>query len=140
MGLMGPGYPASTIDPVKTVCHVVQKGGSSQVHFDRGEVEKLLAAGEFFWLDLPTPEPDDFVVLREVFKFHPLAVEDSENFGQRAKIDDYDDFVFIVVYGATPDEDRLVEVHCFYSERFLVTVHHDDCPAFTELRERYKKR
>ncbi len=61
-------------------------------------------------------------------------------FNQRAKIDDYDDFVFIVVYGAAPDDDRLVEVHCFYSERFLVTVHRDDCPAFAEIRERFAKR
>ena len=124
----------------KTVCHVVHKGGSDQIHFDRREVEKLLAGEEFFWLDLPQPAPEDFDVLRDVFAFHPLAVEDSEHFSQRAKIDDYDDFAFIVVYGAAPDEDRLVEVHCFYSERFLVTVHHDDCPAFTEIRERYAKR
>ena len=39
-----------------------------------------------------------------------------------------------------PDDDRLVEVHCFYSERFLVTVHRDDCPAFAEIRARYAKR
>jgi magnesium transporter len=130
----GPGHER------KTVCHVVHKGGSDQVHFDRQEVEKLLAGASFFWLDLPQPAPDDFEILRDLFGFHPLAVEDSEHFGQRAKIDDYDDFVFIVVYGAAPDEDRLVEVHCFYSERFLVTVHHDDCPAFTEIRERYAKR
>jgi Mg2+ and Co2+ transporter CorA len=32
-----------------------------------------------------------------VFGFHPLAVEDSEHFGQRAKLDDYEDFVFLVV-------------------------------------------
>jgi magnesium transporter len=31
-------------------------------------------------------------------------------------------------------------VHCFYSERCLVTVHHDDAPAFSEVRERYEKR
>jgi magnesium transporter len=78
--------------------------------------------------------------LRDSFGFHPLAVEDSENFGQRAKLDEYDDFVFIVVYGAAPDEDSLVEVHCFYSARCLVTVHRDDCPAFSEFRERYEKR
>ena len=76
----------------------------------------------------------DFEILRDVFGFHPLAVEDSEQFGQRAKIDEYDDFVFLVVYGAAPDDDRLVEVHCFYSERFLITVHRDDCPAFAEIR------
>jgi magnesium transporter len=38
------------------------------------------------------------------------------------------------------DDDRLVEVHCFYSERCLVTVHRDDAPAFAEVRERYEKR
>jgi magnesium transporter len=31
-------------------------------------------------------------------------------------------------------------VHCFYSERFLVTVHRDDCPAFAEIHPRYQKR
>src|SRR4029434_11246983 len=94
----------------------------------------------FFWIDLYQPTEADFAVLRDVFHFHPLALEDSEHFGQRAKIDDYDDYAFIVVYGAVPDEDRLVEVHCFYSERFLLTVHRDEAPAFTEVRHRYQKR
>jgi magnesium transporter len=110
------------------------------VELTRETAEKLLAGNEFFWLDVARPEPDHFEIFREVFGFHPLAVEDSEHFGQRAKIDDYDGFVFLVLFGAAPDEDRLVEVHCFYSDRFLVTVHRDDCPAFTELRERYEKR
>jgi magnesium transporter len=48
--------------------------------------------------------------------------------------------VFLVVYGAVPDEDRLVEVHCFYSKRFLITVHRDEAPALTEVRNRYEKR
>ena len=121
-------------------CTVFQHHGSSEVHFSKETVEKLLATGEFFWLDLDTPDAADFDILRDTFGFHQLAVEDSENFGQRAKIDEYDDFVFIVVYGAAPDEDRLVEVHSFYSERCLVTVHRDDCPAFREVRERYAKR
>jgi magnesium transporter len=123
-----------------SACHVIDHQGSGQVHFSREAVEKLLASGHFFWLDLDQPVAGDFEILREVFKFHPLALEDSEHFGQRAKIDDYDDFVFLVIYGAVPDDDRLVEVHCFYSERFLVTVHRDDCPAFAEIRRRYAKR
>src|SRR6185437_12679770 len=86
------------------------------------------------------PTEEDFAVLRDVFRFHPLAIEDSEKFGQRAKLDDYDDYVFLVVYGAVPDEDRLVEVHGFYSERYLVTIHRDEAPAFTDVRSRYKKR
>jgi magnesium transporter len=102
---------------------------------DRDELEQRLARDEFFWLDLCAPTGADLSLLREVFGFHPLAVEDSEHFGQRAKIEDYDDVVFLVVYGAAPapDEDRLVEVHCFYSERFLVTVRRDEAPALDGL-------
>ncbi|HST24843.1 MAG TPA: magnesium/cobalt transporter CorA [Gaiellaceae bacterium] len=121
-------------------CRVFQHHGSSEQHFSRETVEKLLAGGEFFWIDLDRPDEADFEILTDVFGFHPLAVEDSEHFGQRAKLDEYDDFVFIVVYGAAPDEDNLVEVHCFFSERFLVTVHRDDCPAFAEVRERFEKK
>ena len=122
------------------MCQVSHDRGSAEMHFSRETVAELLASGGLFWLDLDRPEADDFEILREVFEFHPLAVEDSEHFDQRAKIEDYDDFVFLVVYGASPDDDRLVEVHCFYSERFLVTVHQDDCPAFAEIRRRYQKR
>jgi len=38
------------------------------------------------------------------------------------------------VYGHAPDADGLVEVHCFYSERFLVTVHRDEAPSLEGLR------
>ena len=120
-------------------CHLIHDGGSKSIHFDRAEVEKLHADGRFFWLDLEHPTADDFVILRDVFGFHPLALEDSENFGQRAKLDEYGDYVFLVVYGASVDDDRLVEVHCFFSERFLITIHRDTCPAFEALHSRYAK-
>jgi magnesium transporter len=123
-----------------SVCHVVHDETVGEVHLTREHAERLLASGGFFWLDLHRPTQDDFGILRDVFEFHPLALEDSEQFQQRPKIDDYDDFVFLVLYGAVPDDDRLVEVHCFYSERFLITVHRDDAPAFTEVRKRYQKR
>jgi magnesium transporter len=118
-------------------CYVSSRDGSGEMEFSRESAERLLAKGEFFWLDLYQPQAADFDVLRDVFKFHPLAVEDSETFHQRAKIDDYDDFIFIVAYGASSDDDRLVEVHCFYSDRFLITIHRDDFPDFVDMRHRY---
>jgi magnesium transporter len=123
-----------------SICYVVGARASDEVRFDRDTAQRLLAAGDFFWLDLNRPTDDDFQILRDVFEFHPLAIEDSEQFSQRAKLDEYDDFVFVVVYGARPDEDGLVEVHCFYSERFLITVRRDDCPALAEIRRRYQQR
>jgi magnesium transporter len=124
----------------RCACHVVHEEQVGELHLSRKNVELLLASGGFFWIDLHRPAEEDFAILRDVFGFHPLALEDSEHLGQRAKLDDYDGFVFLVVYGAVPDDDRLVEVHCFYSERFLVTVHRDEAPAFTEMRRRYQKR
>jgi len=129
----------SGVSEVST-CEIIRARGAAEMAFNRETVEGLLESGDFFWLDLNRPTEEDFDVLRRVFKFHPLAIEDSEQFDQRAKIDVYDDFVFIVVYGAQLDDHRLVEVHCFYSEHFLVTVHREACPAFTEIRKRYQQR
>jgi magnesium transporter len=127
-------------DAAEGRCHVVHEEQVGELHLTAANLRRLQESGGFFWIDLHKPTAQDLALLRESFQFHPLALEDSEHFGQRAKLDDYDDFVFIVVYGAVPDADRLVEVHCFYSEKFLVTVHRDDAPAFTEVRQRYVQR
>jgi len=122
--------------------HLLDRNGTIQPRYDRVAIESRLTSGEFFWLDLHAPTEEDFELLRDIFKFHPLALEDSEQFGQRPKLEDYEDFIFFVFYGAAPppDEDRLVEVHCFYSEQFLVTVRQEEAPACEALKERYSKR
>ena len=73
-------------------------------------------------------EPRRTALLRDTFGFHPLAIQDAEHFGQRPKIDSYDDFTLMVVYGVT-SSGHLVEVHCFYTENYLVTAHRVDSPS-----------
>jgi magnesium transporter len=119
------------------VSTLVERDGGIVEAVERDAIRERLDAGEFFWLDLVDPTADDYATLREVFEFHPLAVEDSEKFGQRAKLEDYGEFAFFVVFGWSPDEDGLVEVHCFYSDRYLVTVRQDDSPALDALFRRY---
>ena len=101
---------------------------------DRDVVQQHLDRGEFFWLDLHRPTADDLALLREPFGLHPLSVEDAEHFGQRPKLEEFDGYVYLVAFGANADRDGLVEVHCFLSSRYLVTVHRDDCPALGDLR------
>ena len=120
--------------------HLIDSAGASSVELDRTGLEELRARTQFYWLDLHGPSPADVELVGEVFGFHPLAVEDAVNFGQRPKLEDFDDVVFLVLYGESPDEDNLVEVHCFYSERFIVTVRRDDCPAFAQARERHVRK
>jgi magnesium transporter len=120
---------------------LLDRDGEKKAKVDRATIESRLSSGDFFWLDLENPDEDDFALLRDVFHFHPLALEDSEQFGQRPKMEDYGSFVFLVVYGAAPppDVDRLVELHCFYSESYLVTVRREHAPSCEELRTRYTR-
>jgi len=111
------------------------KTDGTQVQPSREAITQALAANELLWLDFADSSAETIAVLTEVFKFHPLAVEDAEKFGQRPKAEDYDDFTYIVAYGApiadgsTPGP---TEVHCFYSEHYLVTVHHGAIPAIDQ--------
>jgi len=95
----------------------------------RPAIERALKEDDLLWLDLQDTGPDTIALLREVFKLHPLAIEDAQEFHQRPKIEDYDDFVSLVAYGARGLDEPLAEVHAFYAEHFLVTVHRESAPA-----------
>jgi magnesium transporter len=98
----------------------------------RPNIELAVKEDKLLWLDLEDTSEETLSLLREVFKIHPLAVEDAREFHQRPKIEDYDDFVSIVAYGARELGQPLVEVHSFYAEHFLVSVHRDPIPAIGE--------
>jgi len=98
----------------------------------RPAIELALKDDKLLWLDLADTGPDTIALLREVFKIHPLAVEDAQEFDQRPKVEDYDDFVYLVAYGARGLDQPFVEVHCFYAEHFFVTVHRDETPAIAD--------
>jgi Mg2+ and Co2+ transporter CorA len=63
--------------PAASICHVVHSEQVGELHLSRDNLKRLLASGSFFWIDLPRPTAEAFAVLRDVFQFHPLAIEDS---------------------------------------------------------------
>ena len=103
-------------------------------------IEQALAGGAFFWLDLDIhdPGPDDDVtgMLVKTFHFHPVAVEAADQFGQRARIDDYDEFVHIITFGVASDGKSVAEVHCFITEKFIISIHQGNCPALATVHAR----
>jgi magnesium transporter len=113
--------------------HLVTIDGSS-ASADRATIERLLAEGTLLWLDLYGPDNDDLVLLHELFGVHPLALRGVAEFGQRPKADGYGDVTYLVAYGVRSFAEPLVEVHCLYSERFLVTARCEPCLEFDELR------
>lgn len=116
--------------------HLLTLDGN-ELELNQQTVEELLAKSEPFWLDLAavgegTPE---FGLLRDAFNFHPLALEDAQRFGERPKLDTYDDFAFLVVFGPG-GSDHLVEVHCFAAPNFLVTIHRHSLPSVDDVKRR----
>ncbi|HEY3734099.1 MAG TPA: magnesium transporter CorA family protein [Streptosporangiaceae bacterium] len=103
-------------------------------------IEQAAAADAFFWLDLDVhdPGPDDDVqgLLINTFRFHPVAVEAADRFGQRARIDDYDDFVHVITFGMADDGKNVAEVHCFVTEKFIISLHQGNCSILGTVRDR----
>jgi magnesium transporter len=114
--------------------------GGTVTSATQAAIDAAVASGSFFWLDidLRDPGPDDDVpgLLINTFHFHPVAVEAADKFGQRARIDDYDDFVHIVTFGMAEDGKNVAEVHCFLTEHCIISLHQGNCPALAEVRDR----
>src|SRR3954462_4968672 len=105
-------------------------------HFDAERIRAPRDSGESFWLDLDTPTNDQLAELGDLLGLPPLAVEDSQEFGQRAKIDDYGDRLLIVFYGALrqTDEYDAVEAHLHLAQGRIVTVHRGPAPQLDSVR------
>ena len=101
---------------------------------DLDAIRALHEREEFFWLDLDDPSDADLDALGELLGIPDLAIEDSKEFGERPKLDDYGERVLIVFYGA--HETALVEVHVHVSGKEVVTIRRAPCAHLWEARER----
>jgi magnesium transporter len=106
---------------------------------DERAIERLTARDEFFWLDLVDPDDGQLGALAQRFGWHPLALEDTQHFGQRPKLDRYGDQMLLVFYGARGighGVPSLNEVHVLVSGSWVVTVRRGADDALDELRRR----
>lgn len=101
---------------------------------DEQEIRRHLEAGEFFWLDLEAPSAADVDRCGKLFGLHELAVEDSKEFGQRPKIDEYGETALLVFYGV--HDSALVEVHVHLSGGWMITIHRDPCANLAGAEDR----
>ncbi|MBO0747911.1 MAG: magnesium transporter CorA family protein [Acidimicrobiaceae bacterium] len=138
--------------------HLLDDHGIVVDGVSRSDIEARLSSGSFFWLDLPRLGTEEVSWLRDLFHFHPLAIEDAEQFGERPKLEEFDDYTFLVLHGSALDFDNVVfgvpddppppvspgtlddlsEVHFFVANRYMVTVHRGTCPSLRHLARRMK--
>ncbi len=79
------------------------------------------------WLDIPQASAEDIAYLEENFPFHPLDFDDLTSRWQRPKLDEYDDYLFLVLQFPVYDKELRVttpsEVDIFVGPDFLITIH-----------------
>jgi len=97
-------------------------------------IAELVQVGQPFWLDIENPTDEVIDRLAARLGLHPLAVEDSKQFGQQGKLQVYGNVAMIVTFGLDAQLRDPVEVHCYYTAGFLITLRRAPCPALADLR------
>lgn len=83
--------------------------------------------GSLKWQHITSPSEDDFRYLLDNFNFHPLDIEDCRGTNQRPKIDEYDDYYFLILHfpyfdKSNKDNLRIREVKIFWGKDYIITI------------------
>jgi magnesium transporter len=107
------------------------------------EPEIIEAAG-LRWIHIESPRTADRDWLEEHFDFHPLDIEDVYSRNQRPKLDQYDDYVFIVLHFPLFDKDTAriltAELDLFLGPDYLITLPNIPLPPLSAMFERYREK
>ena len=99
--------------------------------------------GLVLWIDLDNPTDEEVkAVLEGVFAFHPLAIEDCLTPSSLPKIEDYEDYLFIVMHAVdfTRDEKfATTELDLFIGKDYLVTFHRTPLKSVQNVIDRVVK-
>jgi magnesium transporter len=105
---------------------------------------QIIEAAGIRWIHIESPRSADRDWLEEHFDFHQLDYEDVFSRNQRPKLDQYDDYVFIVLHFPLYDKDSgrilTAELDLFMGEDFLVTLPNIPLPPLTSMFERYREK
>ena len=104
------------------------------VHGDKGLI---------VWVDLDNPTDEETkAVLENLFQFHPLAIEDCLTPSPLPKIEDYEDYLFMVTHAVDytrVDKFATTELDLFLGKEFLVTFHRTPLRSVSSLTDRLAK-
>jgi magnesium transporter len=79
------------------------------------------------WLDLAgTHDVDMIKRLGSTLNIHPLVLEDMVSSGNRAKLEDHDDFIFVIMAYAhmAPDSLAINQISLLVGQNYVITSHH----------------
>jgi magnesium transporter len=96
------------------------------------------------WIHIESPRTADRDWLEDNFDFHPLDMEDVYSRNQRPKLDQYADYVFIVLHFPLFDKDTgrilTAELDLFLGPDYLITLPNIPLPPLSAMFERYREK
>jgi magnesium transporter len=96
------------------------------------------------WVNIERPRPIDRAWLEEHYDFHPLDYEDVFSRNQRPKVDEYDDYLFVVLhfprFDKTVERLNVAEVDIFVGPDFVITLPNEPLQPLEYLFERCRQR
>lgn len=99
--------------------------------------------GLYLWIDLDHPTDEEIRdVLEGIFKFHPLAIEDCVTPSSLPKVEDYEDYLFLVAHAVDftrREEFHTSELNLFLGKDFLVTFHRSPLKSVQSVIDRCAK-
>jgi magnesium transporter len=98
--------------------------------------------GVQFWVDVSDGSDEEAKsILEGLFQFHPLAVEDCLAPSDRATIEEYDNYLFLVIHAVTylGGEMKMEELDLFIGRNFLVTYHRKPLKCVSSTIDRVQK-
>ena len=90
-----------------------------------------------FWVDMQNPSEEEGRILRDVFHFHELAVEDALSALEFPKVESYGDYLYIILHRidfAAPEHCfQTHDVDFFLGHNYLVTIHSGDSRSIEQI-------
>jgi magnesium transporter len=81
------------------------------------------------WIDIEAPTEEEDRILRDVFQFHPLTIEDCRETRNYPKVEEFPGYLYMIVHGVradtSPDHFNTVELDAFLGPNYVITYHHD---------------
>jgi magnesium transporter len=94
------------------------------------------------WVDVDATNRHQHAILEKLFGFHPLAIEDTLNPESRAKVEQYDGYMFLIIRGIAfedktddPYDLRTFNLCFFLGPDYLVTVHGEPSRSIAEVED-----
>jgi magnesium transporter len=108
-----------------------------------GISEALKNEANVLWLDIQDIDDNDIDILTKVFDLHPLTIEDFIMANARPKVENFTDYIFLVMFSMesldrATGKVRTGEMNICLGKNFLITVHDDAVASLSAAKDRVR--